>query len=73
MYIYFLKKTEMRLRHQNKTSTASTPKVCVMLKYPSCLLFRVLLVLLEPPASPDQEEDLDPKVPRDLLDREVLL
>lgn len=44
-----------------------------MLKYPSCLLFRVLLVLLEPPASPDQEEDPDPRAPRDLLDREVLL
>lgn len=63
----------MRLKHQNKTSTASAAKVCVMLKYPSCLLFRVLLVLLEPPASPDQEEDPDPRAPRELLDREVLL
>lgn len=62
----------MRSKHQNKTSTASTAKVCVMLKYPSCL-FRVLLVLLEPPASPDQEEDPDPRAPRDLLDREALL
>lgn len=44
-----------------------------MLKSPSCLLFRVLLVFLEPPASPDQEEDPDPKAPRELLDREVLL
>lgn len=44
-----------------------------MLTCSSWLLIRVLLVLLELLASPDQEEDLDPRALRVLLDREALL
>lgn len=44
-----------------------------MLTCLSWLLFRAHLVLLELLASPDQEEDPDPRVLRVLLDQEVLL
>ena len=44
-----------------------------MLTCPLWLLFRAPLVLLVLLASPDQEEDLDPRALRVLLDREVLL
>lgn len=55
-----------------KSTNAKTPKKkgdTVSL----CLLFRVPLVLPELLASPDQEEDPDPRDPREPLDREVSL
>lgn len=44
-----------------------------MLTFLSCLSFRAPLVLLELLVSPDQEEDLDPRALRVLLDLEDCL
>lgn len=62
-YLFLQRKQTLDVQKQSKT------KVKVF----SCLLFRVLLVLLELLVSPDQEEDPDPRVLREPLDREVSL
>lgn len=61
------------MKHTKKSPDAKTPKQNKSKSVFSCLLFRVLLVLLELLVSPDQEEDPDPRDPKEPLAREVSL